>query len=109
MRRILLRQGGRQTRRLRLHHRFRGEGLAELHRYRAAAVHRVPRTGRRVRPPRDDRAGEGNPDGAPLGRRASRVRDDARAREVHESEARGRRFRSGRRAPSASEAALSTF
>ena len=41
----------------RLHHRRRRERLAELDRHRVTPLHRVPRSRRRLRPPRHHRAG----------------------------------------------------
>ena len=67
-----LHQGGVEAVLLCLHHRRRRRRLAELDRHRAAPLCRVPRPRRRVRAPRAGRAGEGHPDGTPLGRRQRR-------------------------------------
>ena len=65
-RRSRLHSRGGQARRLRLHRRRHPRGAAKRDRHHPAALRRVPEPARRIRPPRADRAGEGDPDGPPL-------------------------------------------
>ena len=77
------------------------ERTAERARHHAPPLRRVSQPAGRLRPPRADRARQGDPHGALPGRRAPGVRDAARPRAPQRAEARPRRPGSARRASAA--------
>ena len=81
---------------------------AERDRHHAATLRGVPQPAGRVRASGDDRAGEGDPDGPPRGRRRARVRDAPRPLTTQWPQTRRRRPGDRRQPPPAAAAAPAT-